>query len=641
MGERVRPVRLPADIQRRLGLRWPNGRASASGVEARQASGATSADVAGDAVNEASSGASRRLLTVWTHGGEFVALVAVVLVAYWGATRAIFLPTPHTPRNAIPIIVALNIGAALLVPYLRQRLHLNALAIRGLPDPLYTLYLATLILVGARAAVALAIVTPFASDAPYALWSLLRHGRRGRPSMRLAFRSLMRLLRQAAASAVIIWLAGLSYIAITIALHSLGLSLLNARIPAALAAAALTLLCICALRLGRQAYDIQQMTMTIDGGSIWASRARLWSLCRVYLDSPMFRYQALLLCACPLLPLVEAIDDVVAELAWALFLAPLCAVYYLALLSVRLQQRTDELQLTVEELGVSRQREAELQDYAALITQAQEDERRRLARELHDDTAQALVALARGLDSLNGPSAQLATTLAEPANHIASHVANQEEPKRATAPTHPGNAASDARFIAELGAMARQALENVRRACRDLRPSVLDDLGLAAALDALSADMNRRGLPCAFYTTGSERAYPSTVEVTIYRVAQEALSNTLHHAQPAQARLELTYEPDAIRLVVADNGRGFDYTAQLRKARLARDRTTDTPDPLGDDPAPKAANFPTSGAETRVGLGLLGMRERAALIGATLDIQSVRGLGVRLTLVARAGELGG
>ena len=630
MSERVRPAPLPADIQRRLGRRWPHARATATNSEAQRASATISAGAARSA--------SQRLLTVWTHGGEFVALVVVALVAYWGATRAIFLPTPHTPRNAIPIIVALNIGAALLVPYLRQRLHLNALAIRGLPDPLYTLYLATLILVGARAAVALAIVTPFASDAPYALWSLLRHRRQRRPSLRLAFRSFMRLLRQAAASAVIIWLAGLSYIAITIALHALGLSLLNARIPAALAAAGLTLLCICALRLGRQAYDIQQMT--IAGGSVWASRARLWSLCRVYLDSPMFRYQALLLCACPLLPLVEAIDDVVAELAWALFLAPLCAVYYLALLSVRLQQRTDELQLTVEELGASRQREAELQDYAALITQAQEDERRRLARELHDYTAQALVALARGLDSLNGPSAQLATTLAEPANYVANHVASQEEPKRATEPTHPGNAASDARFIAELGAMARQALENVRRACRDLRPSVLDDLGLAAALDALSADMNRRGLPCAFYTTGAERAYPSTVEVTIYRIAQEALSNTLHHAQPAQARLELTYEPDAIRLVVADNGRGFDYAAQLRKARLARDRTTDTSedtsDPLGDDPTPKAANVPTSSAETRVGLGLLGMRERAALIGATLDIQSVRGLGVRLTLVARA-----
>jgi signal transduction histidine kinase len=315
-------------------------------------------------------------------------------------------------------------------------------------------------------------------------------------------------------------------------------------------------------------------------------------------------------------------------LAWALFLAPLCVVYYLSLLSVRLQQRTDELQLTVEELGVSRRREAELQDYAALITQAQEDERRRLARDLHDDTAQALIALARGLDSITvSPTAPTAPTEAQlegPASRSAS------QPASTRAPAHAANAANDARFIAELGAMARQALENVRRACRDLRPSVLDDLGLAAALDALSADMNRRGLPCAFHMTGVERAYPATVEVTIYRIAQEALSNALRHAHSTYVRLELTYEADAICLVVADNGRGFDYVSQLRKARLARDSV----------PAPSAttdgATSAATDGETRVGLGLLGMRERAALIGASLDIQSVRGLGARLTLVARA-----
>ena len=69
-------------------------------------------------------------------------------------------------------------------------------------------------------------------------------------------------------------------------------------------------------------------------------------------------------------------------------------------MSVRLEQRTHELQKTVAELGAVRRREAELADYAALITRAQEDERRRLARELHDDTAQALIALSRGLDAL-------------------------------------------------------------------------------------------------------------------------------------------------------------------------------------------------------------------------------------------------
>src|SRR5579862_2709995 len=164
------------------------------------------------------------------------------------------------------------------------------------------------------------------------------------------------------------------------------LSLLHAHLPAALLAAAMTLVCLSGLHLGREVLDAQHQVRRFAGD---------------YLTSPTFWYQALLFSVCPLLPLVAVIDDIETELAWALFLAPLCAVYYLALLSLSLQQRTDQLQSTIEALGASRQRQAELQDYAALITQAQEDERRRLARELHDDTAQALVALARGLDTLS------------------------------------------------------------------------------------------------------------------------------------------------------------------------------------------------------------------------------------------------
>jgi len=568
------------------------------------------------------------LVAVWTRGGEFVALAAVALLAYLDSANAIFLPDPRTPPHAVPIIVALNIGAAALIPYLRQRLRLEARTMRGLPDPLYTLYLATMILVGVRAAVALAIVTPFAAEAPYALWSLLR-GAGERPHFgRRVWRSLLRLERQAAAGATIILLAAVIYVGITGFLHTHGWTRVHARIPAALMAAVVTLACIAALRLGRQLYDTRRASVAFGGTTLWNDRVRLWSICRMYLASPVFRYQALLLCACPLLPLVETIDDLEAELAWALFLAPLCAVYYLALLSVRLQQRTDQLQLTVEELGVSRRREADLQDYAALITQAQEDERRRLARDLHDDTAQALIALARGLDSLKGADAPVALEVA------ASEAPNA--PGRTATQTTPGRAraVSDAQFIAELGTMARQALENVRRACRDLRPSVLDDLGLAAALDALSADMNRRGLPCVFVTTGVERAYLSAVEVTIYRIAQEALSNALRHAQPSHVRLELAYEAHGIRLTIADNGRGFDYAGQLRQARQARDSASAATEPPSDDVSP--GSTVASASLARVGLGLLGMRERAALIGATLDIQSVRGLGARITLTVQA-----
>src|SRR5262249_20643143 len=130
-------------------------------------------------------------------------------------------------------------------------------------------------------------------------------------------------------------------------------------------------------------------------GALWSPAA--W---RAYVRSPAFGYQLLLLSIGPLLPLVDVLDEVESEVAWVLFLVPLYAIYYLSLVSVGLHERTEELQRTVEALEVARQREADLAGYAALVTQAQEEERRRLARELHDDTAQTLVALSRGLDTL-------------------------------------------------------------------------------------------------------------------------------------------------------------------------------------------------------------------------------------------------
>src|SRR2546428_5326600 len=119
-----------------------------------------------------------------------------------------------------------------------------------------------------------------------------------------------------------------------------------------------------------------------------------------YIHSPLLRFQILVLSVGPLLPVVDIFDDAAAELAWLFFLAPLFAIYYLALISTRLSVRTGELQRTLQDLNSARRRQGELRDYASLITRVQEEERRRLARELHDDTAQALIALSLGLDGL-------------------------------------------------------------------------------------------------------------------------------------------------------------------------------------------------------------------------------------------------
>src|SRR5205823_13325066 len=220
-------------------------------------------------------------------------------------------------------------------------------------------------------------------------------------------------------------------------------------------------------------------------------------------------------------------DDRAAELAWLFFLVPLFAIYYLALISTRLSIRTDELQLTLQDLNSSRRREDELRDYASLITRVQEEERRRLARELHDDTAQALIALSLGLDGLG--------------RVIGKH----QLP------------AKDIHWLASLQNLADSTLEGVRRACRDLRPSILDDLGLRAALEWLSDSSSTRGVPCTFKCIGLPQPTTPESEIAIFRIVQEALSNIWRHSHATQASVELIYLPYHLQLKVWDNGKGF------------------------------------------------------------------------------------
>jgi signal transduction histidine kinase len=285
---------------------------------------------------------------------------------------------------------------------------------------------------------------------------------------------------------------------------------------------------------------------------------------REYLYSPALRYQALILSVGPLLPVVDIFDNAAAELAWFFFLVPLFAIYYLALASTRLTIRTNELQGTLQDLSSARRRQEELRDYASLITRVQEEERRRLARELHDDTAQALIALSLGLSGLERA------------------IGKQDLPEK------------DVRWLSNLQNLTDATLEGVRRACRDLRPSVLDDLGLRAALEWLSDSSAARGTPCTFICTGSPQPATSESEIAIFRIVQEALSNIWRHAHATQACVELHYSTDLVEITISDNGQGFVMNQQ----------------PLDPD------------RYSQSGLGLLGMRERAALVGAQLSIIS-------------------
>jgi two-component system sensor histidine kinase UhpB len=215
---------------------------------------------------------------------------------------------------------------------------------------------------------------------------------------------------------------------------------------------------------------------------------------------------------------------------------------------------------------------AQLRALSAGIINAQEEERRRISRELHDDTAQALTSLllyARALEEGDPP----------PAVREA---------------------------LAELREEVARSLEGVRRLARELRPSALDDLGLVAALEGYAQEFARRtGLDVRFDPACGGDRLAAPVELVLYRIAQEALTNAAKHAGAGRVEMTLVREPGAVSLIVRDDGRGFD------PARL----------PSG-------------------GMGLFSMRERAELAGGTLTVVSAPGAGttiaVRVPVVARA-----
>jgi signal transduction histidine kinase len=219
--------------------------------------------------------------------------------------------------------------------------------------------------------------------------------------------------------------------------------------------------------------------------------------------------------------------------------------------------------------------QAGLRDYIGAITLGQEEERRRLARELHDDTLQSLIAL--------GQRVQLATLKLE------------DHPARAT--------------LGEIQQLLDQAVANLRRLMRALRPIYLEDLGLTTALEMLARETQPgAALPVDVRVAGTPRRLPAHTEMALYRMAQEALSNVVRHAQATRATLELAFTPEAVSLSVTDDGQGF--------------RAPDNP-----------AEFAPGGH-----FGLLGLYERAQLIGGRLQITSAPGQGTRISVVVPTPE---
>jgi signal transduction histidine kinase len=212
-----------------------------------------------------------------------------------------------------------------------------------------------------------------------------------------------------------------------------------------------------------------------------------------------------------------------------------------------------------------RQREALRSELLQHTTAAQEAERKRIARELHDETGQALTALAMGL---RGAVKMIDRAPKKAANHIT-----------------------------ELQEISTHALDELRHLITDLRPSHLDDLGLVAALRWYTEQLARRtNMAIEFRVIGNERRLSPETETSLFRIAQEGLTNAVRHAGATHTKLCLAFDETAVNLAIHDDGRGFDPGSVLRTG-------------------PGRA------------WGLIGIQERATLAGGNLLIDSEPGWG--------------
>ncbi|MDQ4045660.1 MAG: sensor histidine kinase [Chloroflexota bacterium] len=218
---------------------------------------------------------------------------------------------------------------------------------------------------------------------------------------------------------------------------------------------------------------------------------------------------------------------------------------------------------TLDELEQDRDR---LRELTSQILDAQEDERKRIARELHDDTAQVLFAQLLRLTALKS---------------------SEHEAVRASAEA--------------LEQSTVDAIEGVRRLALELRPPALDDLGLWAALGELAQRYEERyDLEVDYEWRGSRERLAKELELVLYRIAQEAMTNVVKHARASHAQLALSRSADEVALSITDDGVGFD----VGRASSRDDRG--------------------------LGLGIFGMVERSSLVGGSMRVIQLRPHGARI-----------
>jgi signal transduction histidine kinase len=232
----------------------------------------------------------------------------------------------------------------------------------------------------------------------------------------------------------------------------------------------------------------------------------------------------------------------------------------------RVDERTRELERLYREL---RKRDESRGQLLSKVISAQEDERRRIARELHDETSQTLSALAMGLET--------------------TYTSAQTEAMRAR--------------LADAKGLTRRAIDELHRLIYDLRPSILDDLGLLPAITWFAErTLNPLGISVRCECTEIEDRFRPEFEIAVFRVVQEAITNIAKHAAAETVLVECALDGRDLVIDIQDDGRGFDPAA--------------------------VATSPDS----QRGLGLMGMRERMELVGGTVKVDSAPGRGTYVSV---------
>lgn len=242
------------------------------------------------------------------------------------------------------------------------------------------------------------------------------------------------------------------------------------------------------------------------------------------------------------------------------------ALRYISIFSDITERKRNEEALRLHQQRLE-ESETRLRELAAFLQTVREEERTRIARELHDELGQALTALRLDLGWLRGKCGSFGSLSASAAERVA----------------------------AALG-VVEQSIVSLRRISEDLRPAMLDSLGLAAAIEHhVSQFTQRTGIPCRLSMNREEFDLDGNLATAVFRIVQEALTNIARHAEATEASVCIEENGDSIRLEVRDDGRGF---------AAVSDKKT---------------------------FGLLGMRERATMLGGNLEIDSQPEQGARIT----------